>query len=303
MYTVTQFRKSLIGIVIGAALCVTSASAQIPVDDPRLKTDQFDFQYVEPTNPAHTPLYEALKRIQLLEKLKEFLSPLRLPIRILMKTEGCNGVANAYFEKDTIKVCYEYFEYIMKQSPKAVRRGLTPRDALIGPVVDVFLHELGHGIVRVLDIPFFAKEEDTADYIATYILLKLAKDDARRLIVGTAFLMDAEAKEEQEKAAELSTLADSHSLPAQRLFNRLCMAYGSDKELFADAIELGKIPPNRVKWCRWEWVTNEDAFKRLIRPYVDEALWQKVSSKQWFAFESPAAATMSAPKEGAATNR
>jgi len=181
--------------------------------------------------------------------------------------------------------CHEFFT------------GLTPRDAMIGPTIDVFLHELGHGLVRVLEVPFFGKEEDVADYIGTYILLKFCKDDARRLILGASFIGDAEAMEEQGKAPELRTLADSHSLPAVRYFNRWCMAYGADKELFADAIELGMLPQNRVRWCRYEWQSNEYAFEQLIEPYIDQSMKKTVASKHWFMFESPVAATMNAPKQ------
>lgn len=266
-------------------------------DDPRLKTNSFDIMYVAPKNPAHMPIYQSLQSKRVLEKLQEFLAPLRLPIRIMIKVEGCDGVMNAYFDTDMIKVCYEYFEYLMKKSPKMVRQGLTPNDALIGPTVDVFLHELGHGLVRVLDVPYFGKEEDVADYIATYLLLKFCKDDARRLILGASFIGDAEAMEEQGKSPELRTLADSHSLPAQRYFNRWCMAYGADQETFADAIELGMLPPNRVKWCKYEWQSNEYAFQQLIEPYVDYEMKQKVMAKHWFTFESPVSATMVAPKQ------
>jgi len=291
----TAITMRLLGAVLGALSCAAPASAQIAFDDPRLRTDRILYDYVEPKNAVHYPLYEALKKTQVLEKLRAFLAPLRLPRPIMIRTEGC-GIANSYFDDDTIKVCYEYLEYIRKMTPKAVRQGLTPNDQLIGPVADVFLHEFGHAVVRVLDIPFFAKEEDVADYIATYILLTFAKDDARRLLLGTTFLAGAEAREEQGKTGELSVLADSHSLPAQRFFNKWCMAYGSDKELFSDAVELGMLPANRLKWCRWEWVTNEDAFKRLILPYVDREMLAKNKDRKWFMFESPAAATIGAPK-------
>lgn len=265
-------------------------------NDPRLKADMFDFQYVEPKYAEHMHLYEKLKSMRLLEKLQHFLSPIRLPIRIMIKVEGCDGMANAYFETDTIKVCYEYFEYLMKQSPKMVRQGLTPRDALIGPTIEVFLHELGHGLVRVLDVPYFGREEDVADYIATYLLLKFCKDDARRLILGASFIGDAEAMDEQGKAPELRTLADAHSLPAVRHYNRWCMAYGADQELFSDAIEIGMLPQNRVKWCKYEWQSNEYAFQQLIEPYIDQPLKKEIAARKWFQFESPVAATMNHPK-------
>jgi hypothetical protein len=289
-------RAMSFGAAAGALSLAAPASAQIPVDDPRLKTNQFDIQYVEPVNPAHIPIYEMKKKSRILEGLQDVLSPFRLPKRITIKIEGCNGVINSYFEVDTIKVCYEYLDYMMKHTPKSVRQGLTPHDALIGPTLDVFLHEWGHGIVRVLDIPFFAKEEDVADALATYILLSFAKDDARRLILGASFFGDEEVKEEHGKSPELSAIADSHSLPAQRYYNRWCMAYGYDKELFADAIEIGMLPPNRVKWCKYEWQSNEYAFQQLIEPYIDQDLKKVVKSKHWFMFETPVAATFNRPQ-------
>ena len=57
-------------------------------NDPRLKTNQFDIQYVEPKNPAHKHLYDKLRHVRLLEKLQGFLAPIRLPIRITIKVEG-----------------------------------------------------------------------------------------------------------------------------------------------------------------------------------------------------------------------
>jgi hypothetical protein len=295
MTTVIALRAYLFGAAIGILSCAAPASAQIAFDDPRLKTNAFDIDYAMPTNPEQMELFEKLKAHHVLEKMQAFLSPLKMPIRIMMRTKTC-GVANADFTKDTITVCYEYFELIKKYSPKMTRLGLTPMDALVGPTVDVFLHELGHGILRVLDVPFFGREEDVADYIATYLLLSFCKPDARRLILGASFMADAELMEEQGKMPELRALADAHSLPIQRFFNRWCMAYGADQELFSDAVELGMLPPGRVKWCRWEWSTNEDAFKRLIEPYIDAELKAQVKSKPWFKFESSPEAVMARPR-------
>lgn len=265
-----------------------------------LKTSQFDYQYVEPKNPAHLPLQAMLKDRRLLENLQEFLSPICLPERITLKVEGCDGVANAYFWEDAIKVCYEYFEYIQKYTPKGVLQGLTPHDVMIGPTVEVFLHELGHTLVEVLDIPFFGREEEVADYIATYILLHFGKDDARRLILGASIVAGDETLEEQSKAPELRLIADTHDLPAQRYFNRWCLAYGMDPALFADATSTGKLPEGRAKRCRYEYRTNEFAFKTLIAPYIDQPLRQQVLAKTWFHFDSPAAVTMIAPPQGLA---
>ncbi len=271
-------------------LAMTSSGSRADAHDlmpaASLKTNQFDYEYVEPKNPAHMPIYEAVRKIRLLEKVQEFLAPLKFPIKVTLKLRGCDGVVNATFWDDAIQVCYEYLEYVMKQAPKAEKMGLTPRDALIGPTVDVFLHESGHAVLEVLEIPFFGREEDAADYFASFLLLQFAKDDARRLILGASFLSGKEAAEEQEKAPELRLLADTHGLPAQRFYNRLCMAYGFDKELFGDMVSAGFLPQSRAKNCRYEYQTNEYAFKTLIAPYIDQDMAQAVKAKRWFEFES-----------------
>jgi hypothetical protein len=284
-------RKRRLLLVAATALAGWVGPAWPEEPKPELKTNQFDYQYVEPTNPAHLPIYKMLKEAQLLEKMQQFLSPFRLPLKITLKLEGCNGVINAYFQKDMIKICYEYIEYLQKRAAKMPSQLMTPRDALIGPTVEVFLHETGHAVVQTLDIPYFGSEEDVADYFATYILLHFAKDDARRLILGAA-------KEEQTKAPELWEMGDVHGLPAQRYFGIWCMAYGYDPVLYGDAVKLGMLPENRAKRCKYEYWTNEFAFKKLILPYVDDTLKEKVMTKNWFQFESPVAPAVTAPAQG-----
>src|SRR5262249_24123311 len=46
--------------------------------------------YVPPKNPAHQPIYEQLKEIGFLEKVREFLSPVQLPRTLLLKLEGAD---------------------------------------------------------------------------------------------------------------------------------------------------------------------------------------------------------------------
>jgi hypothetical protein len=44
------------------------------------------------------------------------------------------------------------------------------------------------------------------------------------------------------KLGKHATFSDEHGTPAQRLFNLLCIAYGSDKDLFADIVKQGYFP-------------------------------------------------------------
>ena len=56
------------------------------------------------------------------------------------------------------------------------------------------------------------------------------------------------------------------------------------------------LPPNRVKWCKYEWQSNEYAFQQLIEPYIDQDMKKVVKSKHWFMFETPVSATFVKPQ-------
>jgi hypothetical protein len=138
------------------------------------------------------------------------------------------------------------------------------------------LHEVGHAVFDMLQVPIFGREEDAADQFSAYILLHFAPADAQRLILGVAFLGAKEAKEAQEKAPEIKAFADSHGLPAQRYFNVLCIAYGFDQKAYAGALSIGKLPEGRAEGCADEYTVLARAFRKLISPYVDQKQLQKV---------------------------
>jgi hypothetical protein len=205
---------------------------------------------------------------------------------LTIKFQGCDGVANAYYSDDEIIVCYEYFAFILQSAPKQTTiAGLRPSDAIVGPTVDVILHEVGHAVFDMLKIPVLGREEDAADLFSAFILLNFAKQDARRLILGVAHFGGFEALEAQKKDAKLENFADEHGTPAQRYFNVICMAYGSDQALFHDAIGLGRLPKARAEGCAEEYDQFKRAFDKLIRPYISRPILRKLRAKTWFRWE------------------
>jgi len=211
-----------------------------------------------------------------LERVRELLSPFRLPRRLLVKTEGCDGVSNAWYENNAITVCYEYLDDLWKNVPQqTTAAGVTPIDGLVGPVLDVFLHEAGHAMFDMLKIPLFGREEDAADQFSIYIMLKAPKDEARRLIVGNAYQYKGDLKS-PTVTMSLKNFSDAHGTPSQRFFNVLCMAYGADPELFKDFAASGFLPQDRAEYCEGEFEQVAYAFTRLIMPHVDQRLAKKL---------------------------
>ena len=69
---------------------------------------------------------------------------MRLPRTLRLKVEGCDGESNAWYEDDAITVCYEYIDDILRNAPQETTpAGVTRADAIVGPTLEVFLHE-GH---------------------------------------------------------------------------------------------------------------------------------------------------------------
>jgi hypothetical protein len=267
-------------LALGVSLCSQPASAQ---KSARFQPDRFQVSYGTPENPAHEPVLRLLKERQVLEQLKEFLSPLRLPRKLQLQFRGCDGVSNAWYGGDAVTVCYEYIEESFSNAPRETTpAGVTRADAIVGPTLEVFLHEVGHAVFDYLKIPLMGREEDAADQFAGYLLLQFAKSDARRLIVGTAYAYNVDASKPTTKK---NPFADEHGLPAQRFYNLLCIAYGADSKLFADLVEKEYLPKDRAEGCEGEYKQVKYAVTKLIGPYIDPARAKRVREKRWLKFD------------------
>jgi hypothetical protein len=269
-----------LSILIGASLnSECTAAGKSPV----LRADRIQTAYVPPKNSAHEALFQLLKERRVLEKFKGLLSALRLPRALLLKVEGCDGESNAWYANDAVTVCYEYLEDILQNAPKeTTSAGVTRSDAIVGPTLEVFLHEVGHAVFDYLSVPVLGREEDAADQFAAYLLLQFAESDARRLIYGVAYSYNIDASKPSTKK---NPFADEHGLPAQRFYNVLCMAYGADSKLFADLVDKKYLPSERAEGCADEYDQVIRALNKLIGPYIDQTRAKQVRAKQWLRFD------------------
>ncbi len=259
-----------------------SFAAPSPAD---LRPDRVRSDLQPPTNPEHRFIYESLRRRGVLERLSRFLSPFRLPREVTMRVGDCNGEVNAYYEDGEIFVCYEYLDFIVRNAPEGWSDdGIARRDAVTGPTVDVFLHEMGHAVFDLLRIPVLGREEDAADLFSAYIQLQASPEEARSLITGVAFLGRHEMRAAMKTELQLKHFADEHGFAGQRYFNVLCIAYGFDRVLFADAVTVWGLPPERAEACSAEYAQLDRAFRALIMPYIDRDLLAQVRAKKWLMF-------------------
>src|SRR5262245_38924295 len=264
------------------AVCVAaSLHVHTPASADDAQPNRMKAEYYAPTNPEHKPIYDMLREKRSLEKLQEIFSPIRLPLELKLQIGPCDGVANAWYNRPAVSVCYEYLHEIMKTLPSEdVPMGVTRTDAMIGQFFYVFAHEMGHAAFDIFSLPVFGNEEDAADQFATYIMLQFGKDDARRLITGAAFAYERYVQN-PEVSAPLAAFSDIHAPPAQRYFNMLCLAYGANEELFADVVARGNLPKARAANCKREYNQVAFAFRNLVAPHLDQQLARQVMKKDW----------------------
>ena len=266
----------------------TAASAQAS----QLRNPNVVIDYVEPRAPADPKdrdyardmakyqslkkVYDRLRQRQVLEQLSAFLSPLKLPRTLRVRTKACNMV-NAFYDPDewSVNICYEWVEAMEKMAPKQVSpEGFTRQEVIVGGFVQVVLHELGHAVNDIFNLPVLGREEDAADQIAAFIMTQFGKDVARTAIKGTAYVWLTFSRDRQP------AYWDVHSTPGQRFYNFLCIGYGGDPETFKEFV--GKtLPKERLETCEHEYRQIRNAFVKTVLPHVDPELLKQVQATQW----------------------
>lgn len=206
---------------------------------------------------------EWLREAQLLETVAEYMSStLQPPPAVVTLTVMLCGEGNALYDASTqtIILCYELLDYLVTAfSDEPTEEELTA--AVIGATLFILYHEVGHALTHVFDLPITGREEDVADQLATYLLIKSGEDGA------SAALSGAIALGEDGPLDDLA-FADEHSLGRQRLFNVACWIYGSDTEAYVDLPRYGWLPENRAPQCEYEYGQIANSWERLLEPHL-----------------------------------
>ena len=248
--------------------------------------------YEPPENPAFHDLYDLLRERHALESIREILSPFRSQEALTIKTAECKAINASYGResfKPTVTVCYELLKHILGSLPNEDNPdGFTPADAAVGQFFFVTLHEVGHAIFDILDVPMFGHQEDAADNFATYIMLQFGEGQAHRLIGGAAWSWRAylgDYKKNPVVPTRLSAFAGDHGLPQERFYNLICLAVGADHVGFADLENY--LPASRAPHCSYEYQTLMRAFEKEITPHIDHEMATRVLDTNWLqALES-----------------
>jgi hypothetical protein len=271
---------ALAAALLWPAVLSRPAKAQIPTD---LRNSKISIAYIPPDNPKYHAMMQRLKNRQLLEKLGAFLSPLQLPHAFYLITRECKE-PNAFYSPSNwrIEICYEMIEFLERIAPRAgtTKDGFTRGEVVVGAFVGVLMHEVGHAVFDMFNVPVFGREEDAADEMAGFLAVQFNKDVARLVTRGFAYLW-REFGQLGGEPKEWADYSGEHGANQQRYFNVLCMGYGADPELFKDFIDKNWLPKERAANCGAEYQQVRAAFAKTVYPFINQRLMKVVQETNW----------------------
>jgi len=270
-------RRGFIGYVLGAVLAggipfATPAAAQAAP-----ASAQVQIRY-EPST-KFTAVRDLLQRHKVLEKAQIFMSPLRLPRTLTIRSAECGAPSIPYdAAKGIITICYEAIASIQELAKGSETDANKLAAVITGGVVEEVLHRMALGILQVFDVPVWGREDDAADLLGAFLVLQFDEQTARTAIIGAASLFISATS----SIGKVDYVSDT-SPSAQRFFNFLCIAYGGDPFAFQVMVDKGFLPKERAARCAGEYNTVRKAFDLRLMPHVDPDLVVKIRAIDWLS--------------------
>jgi hypothetical protein len=135
-----------LGVALWTFAIATAAGPAVADDAP----NRIQIDYAVPKSKDHVNLADRLRANRALEKMQEMFGSFRLPNDLTLSTKEC-GMANAWYQRPTVTICYEYVDDIEKGIRKDTHDGITPNDAAVGQFIYVVAHEMGHALFDTLN--------------------------------------------------------------------------------------------------------------------------------------------------------
>jgi hypothetical protein len=234
-----------------------------PAGKPATAKPAAGFTVVAPAlrGERYTELARDFARDDPLEALARDLNDvLRLPATVQLRYAECEE-ANAYYEpqKRRITLCFELIEQIAEDFGAQLEDDVELAEAVAGASRFIVLHEAGHALVDLLQIPVTGREEDAVDQLSAWLLIGDDAGDNAVLSAAAAFAYNGEAR------GGGVDYAGEHSLDEQRYFNMVCWVYGRDPRRHADLLEASGLPAGRAERCAAEYARVDASWRRLLQ--------------------------------------
>jgi hypothetical protein len=237
----------------------------------------FEYQYLAPESPALQPIYTRVREADLLHRLpavQQIDGMFQLPRPLRYVTAEC-GEFGAFYVPETTQIvlCYETLRTLYERGQMQQKAGGLDPDYPLrytrANVRFIVLHETGHALVDLLDLPVTGRQEDAVDQLAAMLMLHFSGfDESPEQVIESLRMAANWLLTRSTGAYDLDAYADEHALGEQRYFNLQCLIYGTDPVKYAAIVTAGDLTPARAKACPRETRQVGRAWLRLLLPHL-----------------------------------
>jgi hypothetical protein len=223
--------------------------------------------------------HDILVKSQALDELGTFLSPLRLPTDLHIRSDACGGSSRRPYDSatKTVTICYEMIVRILDVAKAQTDASDADRNqAILGTIVEALFHETAYALFDLFDVPIWGRIDDAADRLTAFVMMQFGEDNARTTILGSALFFNWSARTWTGK-----DFASTEAPEAQRFYNFLCIAYGGDPIAFDNLKTNGALPEYRSARCANEYQQVRKAFDLRLMPFIDADLLVKARARTW----------------------
>lgn len=173
-----------------------------------------------------------------------------------------------------ITICYELITEFLDLFDDKTQDTASLRAEVVGAVYFTLFHELGHALTDNLKLAVVGREEDAVDQLATLLLLRLGEPGiAAAFAAANAFALEQAQEDDSEEGPDLW---DEHSMSGQRMYDMLCLIYGSNPDAFDDLVGDDGVPEERAEQCPQSYAQILSAWDRLLGPHLAKTSTLKV---------------------------
>lgn len=229
---------------------VSASGFRVTYNPSRIKNHE-EYRSLFETNKMFDSVAEGLNRT------------VRLPKTVDINTVTCNTI-NAFYDPRSrrIIVCYELLDYFVGMFKDSAKNEEELGNAVMGATMFGFFHEVGHGLIDILDLPAVGREEDSADQLATLILIAGGEKGVAQALAGAYWF------QLQSKSAHKTPFWDEHAFDQQRFYNIMCLIFGSDPKKYGEFVQSGTLPMERAARCPDEYAKIKKAWEKLLQPHL-----------------------------------
>lgn len=226
-----------------------------------------EFVYKEADSKAdkeNLSLIKNSKRVNDLEIVLNDIFILKDDIRVIFGTQD-----SPYFDphKNSIEIPYSFLQETKDKFKKVnyQKDNIDLDTASIDVLIHTILHELGHALIAMYDIPILGREEDAVDNLGNIILIDYFKD-GDDILLTNADIYDVYANE--TKVLEEQVFMGEHSLDLQRFYSMLCFVYASNPEKYERMLNQYEVPDYRKDICIEDVNIISSSWYRVLKNYI-----------------------------------